>query len=147
VDKRTDIWAFGCCLYETLTGRKAFKGETVTDTLAAIIHKEPDWEALAPTSETVQKLLRRCLTKAPQQRLRDIGDARIEIGEAIDQHESGPSSDAVSKPTRLPAVGAVLASSILFALVGFWIGTWRPVSTALPSASPGPVSHTVIDLP
>ena len=64
VDKRADIWAFGCLLYECLTGRQAFGGETITDILGAIIHKEPEWEALpATTPWRIQELLRRCLTK------------------------------------------------------------------------------------
>ena len=63
VDKRADIWAFGCCLYETLTGEKAFKGETVTDTIAAVVKNEPDWEALHSTPYRVRDLLRRCLQK------------------------------------------------------------------------------------
>jgi len=83
VDKRTDIWAFGCVLYELLTGKEAFRGETLTDTLAAVIDREPHWQALPPaTPANIRDLLRRCLQKDPQRRLRDIGDARIEIQEA-----------------------------------------------------------------
>ena len=64
VDKRTDIWAFGCVLYEMLTGRTAFPGETVSDTLAAVLEREPDWNALpADTPSSVRRLLRRCLEK------------------------------------------------------------------------------------
>src|SRR5207247_1415681 len=73
VDKRADIWAFGAVLYEMLTGKKAFPGETISDSLAAILAKEPDWTALPPGSP--MELLRRCLEKDPKQRLRDIGDA------------------------------------------------------------------------
>jgi tetratricopeptide (TPR) repeat protein len=76
VDKRTDIWAFGCVLYEMLTGRAPFAGETLTDTLAAIIEREPDWRALPDATPVgVRRLLRRCLEKDSKQRLRDIGDA------------------------------------------------------------------------
>ncbi len=83
VDKRSDIWAFGCVLYECLTGRMAFAGETVTDSLGAILHKEPDWAALPlETPATVRLLLRRCLAKDRNKRLRDIGDARVELDEA-----------------------------------------------------------------
>jgi len=85
VDKRADIWAFGCVLYEMLTGRVAFAGETVSDTIGKILEREPDWSALPPTTpEVIQRLLRRCLAKDPKQRLRDIGDVRIEI-DAIDE--------------------------------------------------------------
>ncbi len=84
VDKRTDVWAFGCVLYEMLTGKRAFEGETVSDTLAAVLMKEPDWSALgAPVSSKVRELLRRCLHRDVKQRLRDIGDARIAIEEEL----------------------------------------------------------------
>ncbi|HET9401855.1 MAG TPA: protein kinase [Candidatus Acidoferrales bacterium] len=84
VDRRADIWSFGCVLFEMLTGRQAFRGETVTDTLAAILKSEPDWSQLpAATSAHVRVMLRRCLQKDPRQRLRDIGDARISLEEVI----------------------------------------------------------------
>jgi serine/threonine protein kinase len=84
IDKRTDIWAFGCVLYEMVTGRAAFPGETIPDTIAAILDREPEWGALpAGTAAGIGHLLRRCLDKDPKHRLRDIGDARIEIDEAL----------------------------------------------------------------
>jgi eukaryotic-like serine/threonine-protein kinase len=84
VDKRADIWAFGCVLYEMLTGRKTFDRETVSDTLAAILEREPDWTMLpAATPASVRRLLRRCLEKDVSRRLRDIGDACLELEEAI----------------------------------------------------------------
>src|SRR2546423_6091617 len=73
VDKRTDIWAFGCVLFEMLAGRPAFEGQSMADILAAVVTKEPDWDALPPGSPT--RMLRRCLEKDPKQRLRDIADA------------------------------------------------------------------------
>ena len=80
VDKRTDIWAFGCILYEMLTGRVAFAGATASDSIAKILEREPDWSALPTTTPaTLRRLLLRCLAKEPRQRLRDIGDVRIEI--------------------------------------------------------------------
>jgi serine/threonine-protein kinase len=84
LDRRTDIWSFGCVLYEILTGHAAFLGETLSDTIAKILERDPDWQAL-PTSTPVlvRSLLRRCLAKDPKGRLRDIGDARLEIGEAV----------------------------------------------------------------
>ena len=85
VDKRTDIWAFGCVIYEMLTGRVTFAGDTVSDSIARILEREPDWAALpAATPAAIRRLLLRCLTKDPKQRLRDIGDVRIEI-DAIDE--------------------------------------------------------------
>ena len=82
VDKRADIWAFGCILYECLTGKKTFEGETVTETLASVIKEEPDWEFL-PTklSTSLRTLLRRCLYKDRKNRLPHIGGVRIEIAE------------------------------------------------------------------
>jgi serine/threonine protein kinase/Tol biopolymer transport system component len=84
VDKRTDIWAFGCVLYEMLTARRAFGGETASDTIAAIIEREPDWRALPPrTPASIRRLIQRCLEKDHRRRMRDIGDARIDIEEAL----------------------------------------------------------------
>ncbi len=83
VDKRADIWAFGCILYECLTGKRAFPGDTVTESMAAILRGEPEWGSLpADTPGNVRAVLRRCLQKDPRERLRDIGDARIELGES-----------------------------------------------------------------
>ena len=83
LDKRVDIWAFGCVLYEMLAGRRPFDGEDVTDTLAAIVRADPDWAALpANTPATVRTLLRRCLEKDCRERLPDIGAARLELKEA-----------------------------------------------------------------
>jgi eukaryotic-like serine/threonine-protein kinase len=84
MDRRTDIWAFGCVLYEMLAGRQAFAGTTVTDILAAIVSREPDWNALPPDAARIRPLLQRCLRKDPRERLRDIGDARIEIDEVLE---------------------------------------------------------------
>jgi serine/threonine protein kinase/Tol biopolymer transport system component len=84
VDKRTDLWAFGCVFYELLTGRQAFNGEDITEILAAVIKTEPDWSCLSETTPAaIRLLLRRCLQKDKTLRLRDAGDARIEIQEAL----------------------------------------------------------------
>ncbi len=88
VDRRADVWSFGCLLYECLTAHGPFRGESVSDALGAILHKEPDWSLLpAATPPTVRLLLRRCLTKNPGQRLHDIADARIELEHAIEDPE------------------------------------------------------------
>jgi serine/threonine protein kinase len=84
VDKRADIWAFGCVLYEMLTGQRAFPGEDVSDTLAAVLKTDPDWNQLpAETPATIRRLLRRCLEKDRRRRLSDIADARLEIDDAL----------------------------------------------------------------
>ena len=96
VDKRTDIWAFGCVLYEMLTARPPFRGETVSDTIAGILEREADWSALpAETTVSIRRLLQRCLEKDPKRRLRDIGDARLEIEEA-----PGPSVSSSGSATQ-----------------------------------------------
>src|SRR5205823_8192505 len=80
IDKRSDIWAFGCVLYELLTGQHAFKGEDISDTLAAILRQDVDLRALpASTPASLRRLIARCLERNPKQRLRDIGEARIEL--------------------------------------------------------------------
>ena len=100
VDKRTDIWAFGCVLYEMVTGRVTFAGDTVSDSIARILEREPDWSALPPaTPLSIRRLLVRCLTKDPKLRLRDIGDARIEI-DAIDEALPGAVGPAAVAPAK-----------------------------------------------
>jgi Tol biopolymer transport system component len=92
VDRRTDIWAFGVCLFEMLTGRRLFMGDTVSDTLASVLKVDPDWDSLPErTPARVHRLLRRCLERDPRNRLRDIGDARISLEETLagedEQHD------------------------------------------------------------
>jgi serine/threonine protein kinase len=86
VDKRTDIWAFGCLLYEMLTGRVAFGGETASDSIARILERDPEWSALpGETPAHIRRLLLRCLAKDPKKRLRDIADVRIELEEVAEE--------------------------------------------------------------
>jgi serine/threonine protein kinase len=85
VDRRADLWSFGCVLYECLTGVRLFAGETVSDSLAAILRKDPDWSLLPKeTPPMVRLLLRRCLSRDPARRLQDAGDARLELEQAIE---------------------------------------------------------------
>jgi eukaryotic-like serine/threonine-protein kinase len=90
VDKRTDIWAFGCVLFEMLTAQAAFPGDNITEILAAVVRGEPDWSALpANTPTSVRRLLRRCLAKDAKERLSDIGVGRLEIRDATEITRSG----------------------------------------------------------
>ena len=118
LDKRTDIWSFGCCLYEAVTGKTAFLGDTVSDTIAKILEGEPDWGALPEHVPLLARsLLRRCLQKDPRRRLHDIADARIELDEAQSLPAAGET--AASPRTVLPwvlvALMAVLAGLALWA--------------------------------
>jgi eukaryotic-like serine/threonine-protein kinase len=122
LDKRSDIWSFGCVLFECLTGRRAFHGETVTDALAAIVQREPNWAALpADTPAAIRELLRRCLQKDRNLRLHDIADARIEIGEALD---AGPQAITPAIPERIAGSRWRLAlAGVACALLGSML-TW-----------------------
>ena len=114
VDKRTDIWAFGCVLYELLTGKQAFHGEDVTDILAAVVRAEPDWTALpANMSPSIRVLLQRCLRKDRRQRTPDAATIRIEIEDAIAApKDSGATQAAPASTSKLLwAVGAVAAAT------------------------------------
>ena len=110
VDKRTDIWAFGCVLYEMLSGSTAFGRATTTDTLAAIVERDPDWTLLpAETPPEVRRILSRCLEKDPQRRMRDIGD----VGIALADVATAPEQIGAQKPgglwvPRWTTVGAVV---------------------------------------
>ena len=121
VDRRADIWAFGCCLYECLTGRSAFKGNTVTDTLAAVLDKDPDWSSMTDAIPPgVKGLLRRCLVKDVRHRLQHIGDARLELEEA--QTASISSRASRSARPRSMTTLAVLVLLLSAALsVTFWM--------------------------
>ena len=96
VDKRTDIWAFGCVLYEMLTGRRAFEGDSVADVLVAILQRDPDWSALPEqTPPALRRLLRRCMEKDLRRRIRDIVDARLELDESSDPRDDDGAVAAV----------------------------------------------------
>lgn len=123
VDKRTDVWAFGCVLYEMLTGRAAFARQTLADTLSAVIEIDPEWSVLPEAIPVaLRRVLKRCLEKAPKRRLRDIGDARIEL-DAVDGSAAEASGGAAISPKTpgreylawsLAAVGLMaLAASLL----------------------------------
>ncbi|HUF23517.1 MAG TPA: protein kinase [Vicinamibacterales bacterium] len=123
VDRSADLWAFGALLYELLTGKAAFEGETVTDVLAAIVTRDPDWSALpADTPPGVVRLLRRCLNRDRRGRLADAGEARFQIEEALAAPAAGTGvDDSARRPSRAMAlapwgVAAVLAIALIAAL-------------------------------
>jgi serine/threonine protein kinase/Tol biopolymer transport system component len=143
-DKRADIWAFGCVLYELLSGKHTFRGETVTEILASVLKEEPDWRALPDSTPLkIRDLLGRCLQKELRHRLHDAADARIEIEVALTT-PSVAEPAAAAKGIRilgrrqlLFGVGALLFVAVISSLV-----TWN-----LMSSRPRPVSRTVITLP
>ena len=107
VDKRTDIWAFGCVLYEMLTATRAFAGEDVTETLASVVKAEPAWGALPDSvSPSVKMFLRRCLQKNPKQRLQDIGDMRLALDGAFETTTPKAPPVAIPQWRRVALVGA-----------------------------------------
>jgi eukaryotic-like serine/threonine-protein kinase len=128
VDKRTDIWAFGCVLSEMITGRVVFPGATVSDTIAAVLERSPDWTALPrATPPAVRHVLARCLEKDPKDRWRDIGDVRIELGDA----EARPQMDGASPKTSRAAERAAWA--LLVALTALVAAVVTPVFRKAPA--------------
>ncbi len=127
VDKRSDIWAFGAVLLETLTGRKAFGGDTITDMIAAVVAREPEWERLpAETPRAVTRLLRRCLEKDQEQRLRDIGDARLELEELLANPEGlYAEPEAVAAPSSTSLLWKVGTAALALLVAGLGFALWR----------------------
>ncbi len=138
VDKRADIWAFGVVLFEMLTGRAAFAGDTVTDIIAAVVTREPDWTLLpAATPVAIRRLLTRCLEKDPKRRLRDIGDARFEIDETIARGSSDAgAAESTGSGLRAPGSGAVLAWTALGVVLGASAGRWTGVVWRVAARAP-----------
>ena len=141
VDKRTDIWAFGCVLYEMLTGRRGFAGDTTADTISAILKQDPDWQALPEeTPAAIRRLLQRCLQRDPKRRLHDIADARIELEDvgAIASMDASPANRraALSWPvlaswSAVVATSAVLATLAVTSRSTSTTATFAPIPAAL----------------
>ncbi|MEO8681213.1 MAG: protein kinase [Vicinamibacterales bacterium] len=140
VDRRADIWAFGVVLYEMVTGRRAFEGEEISDVLAAVLRQDIDWTALpATTPPRLRRLLERCLDRDPKQRLRDIGEARVEIAKVESGAPDGSGFSAASARTMAPAplwrraipVVLGLALAAVAAVAGWTLKPSAPPSTVV----------------
>ncbi len=135
LDKRVDIWGFGCVFYECLTGKRAFQGETVTEAIASILRSEPDWRALPPeTPEAVKDLLHQCLRKDPRERLHDIADVRVELHEEDTRPSAVVPTPQFNSHRRILSVGAVtlvigvlIGAGLLQYLRAFFFPISRPV--------------------
>ncbi len=131
VDKRADVWAFGVVLYEMLTGRQAFTGDTITDVIAAVVTRDPDWTTVpASTPPAISQLLVHCLEKDPKHRLRDVGDARFALESSLPH--SGRSAlitaplPSASVATRARPWGWIAATAVCAAIAVFLAATsWR----------------------
>jgi serine/threonine protein kinase/dipeptidyl aminopeptidase/acylaminoacyl peptidase len=149
VDKRTDIWAFGCVLFEMLSGKTAFEGDTLSDTIAAILERDPDWTTLPlDTPRSLRRLVQRCLDKDPKQRLRDIGDARVELEQIIRAPNEDIDAGVAVLQTRTwrRRTQLAVAAAIVFALASaglMWFGLARDDA----AVGDNRVSRFTVDLP
>jgi eukaryotic-like serine/threonine-protein kinase len=143
VDKRTDIWAFGCVLYEMLSGRRPFDGDTMSDTFVSILEREPQWDALpAETPASIRTLLERCLRKDPRHRLHDIADARIELDDGSQPLASTRSATDATPPTSISVrdrLGWLVAAALALTWGGTMLLTRRDVAPA-----PEPVEFPIL---
>jgi serine/threonine-protein kinase len=128
LNRRTDIWAFGCILFEMLTGRRAFPGATRADCLAAVLEREPDWASLpSGTPDGLHQILKRCLQKDPQRRLRDIADIRLELDEL--RSETAPGRVAHAHRRRVIPLVVAMAGLVMLAIAGSWFFRQKAPST------------------
>ncbi len=130
VDRRTDVWAFGCLIFEMLSGAKTFRGDTLSDTIAAVLKDEPNWDVLpSGLNPVAQHVLRRCLAKDPARRFHDIADVRIELEEAVEVTASRDRPQR--RPGRLSAAWiAAFAAGVAAAAV---VIAMRPSAVLLPT--------------
>ncbi|HEY7186428.1 MAG TPA: protein kinase, partial [Vicinamibacterales bacterium] len=149
VDRRTDIWAFGCLLYESVAGQRAFPGRSTVDTIAAVLREDPDWARLRQIAPPrLQHLIRRCLQKDPHTRLHDIADARIEIEDVAREPQSGV-TEVVTREGRRTSTPTMLAGLSAMAVALLVIGAiagarWWPARTELPAS---PLARLAITFP
>ena len=143
VDKRADIWAFGVVLYEMLTGRRLFTGETVSDVLAGVLKTEIDLGGLPEsTPPAVRRLIARCLERDPRNRIRDIGDARVELQSALDTHAPDAASHEPRRRSRAGLLPAALgAGLVLGALLSAGVGRFDAARTR-----PEPAAATWLEI-
>jgi serine/threonine-protein kinase len=143
VDKRSDIWAFGCVLFEMLSAKQPFAGETLTDTLAAVVRGEPDWNQLpATTPLSVKRLIKRCLEKDVKLRLRDIGDARFDLEERESNEVAPAIATTPSQSRRWPILLVIAIVAVVASLAGAFVTRWFS-----PKATPLAVVRSDIELP
>jgi serine/threonine protein kinase len=141
VDRRTDIWAFGCILFEMFAGRRAFEADSTNETLSKVLQREPDWQGLPPeTPRPIRELVARCLQKDPRQRLRDIGDARITIEETLSKP---PGEPAPATPRRRFFASPVVLAGIALASAAVTYGLTRLGSRGTEQTSPAEFDHIV----
>ena len=133
-DQRADVWAFGCVLYEMLTGHRAFGGQSTADVLVGVLDREPDLDVLPPdTPPAIRRLLRRALSKHPRSRLRDMGDARLEISDALVRTQDVTPDRPVTAPARVKMLsGGVLTGVAVGALL---LSPWVRPNAVLPPIS------------
>ena len=141
VDKRADIWAYGCVLYEMFAGRPAFAGDNATDILAAVVQQEPDWSLLSPDGPpAIKSVIRRCLQKNPKERLRDVGDARLEL-----RSEAAVIDPGTGPPPRSARPVALLAATFVAGVVtaGLLFSAWLARRSSSTQETNRPVRVTV----
>src|SRR5262245_9286453 len=148
VDKRADVWSFGCVLYEMLTGRRAFEGDDVTDTLAAILRSEPDWTALASFPPVLQMLIKRCVDRDTRRRIGDISAVRFVLDDPTVFAPAPVATASVPAAAAAPRARLSASAVVALAVVGAFSVTaaYAVISRWTPSP-PAPVTRFVLPLP
>jgi Tol biopolymer transport system component len=143
VDKRADIWAFGCVLYEMLTGARPFEGSDITDVLASVIKSDPDWAALpAGLPPAVRNVIHHCLKKDAGLRFRDIGDVRLALAGAFHTETAVPTAAPPAAPRRSLARVVLMAAGVVALATSVGGATWALMRPALPAVGRLAVLHS-----